>query len=100
MATMKEIGLGVTTVLQGSETPEPLFIDLWNQEPADAAELVRSVLTECHDGGIPLKLVRVPIEVWELLSATSAAVIRPPGARIELDEGLGARVEFWRKEPT
>lgn len=33
MAAMREIGLGITTVLQSSQYPEPLFIDLWGQPP-------------------------------------------------------------------
>jgi hypothetical protein len=100
MATMKEIGLGITTVLQASPAPEPLYVDLWNEHPDDAAELIRAGLAECHDGDIPLKLVRVPTAVWELLSPISAGIVRPLSARVEADASLGARLEFWRKEPT
>jgi len=65
MGTMREIGLGVSTVLATANIPEPLAIDLWDGDPQEAALLVRSVLAECHDSGLPLKVVRVPILVWD-----------------------------------
>lgn len=100
MATMKEIGLGITMVLQTSAIPEPLCIDLWDGEPAEAAKLVLSVLSECHDAEIGLKLVRLPLAIWGHISLDSATVIRPLVTRIEVDDRLEQRIEFWRKEPT
>lgn len=99
MATIEEIGLGITMVLQASSTPEPLHVDLWNENPAEVASLVRSVLAECHDGAIPLKVVRVPKLVWECLAPDAARMVRPLEARVEVDASLNERLEFWRREP-
>lgn len=98
---MKEIGLGITTVLHASDKPEPLYIDLWNQDPEEAAALVRSVLAECHDGGIALKVARVPELVWFHLAADAENLVRPLGSRLEVSSNDGgSRLEFWRAEPT
>ena len=99
MASMKEIGIGVTTVLQSSSTPEPLYIDLWNEDPSEAAALVRAVLSECHDAVIPLKLVPVPEAVWDELSASDWTMVRPPDTRVEHSADLIDRIEFWRRAP-
>ena len=99
MANMKEIALGVTSVLQHSSTPEPLPVDLWGGSANEGAVLVRVVLAECHDADIPLKVVRVPLDVWTELSSDSAISPRPRGVRIEEATELGTRIEFWRKLP-
>jgi hypothetical protein len=96
---MKEIGIGITTVLQTSSTPEPLYVDLWGQDPSEAAALVRSVLAECHDADIPLKHIRLPEDVWAELAADEWAMVRPPDTRLECSSELNARLEFWRGEP-
>lgn len=97
MATMKEIGLGLTTLLRASKTPEPLAVDLWNERPAEAAALVRSILAECHDAGISLKVVRVPQSVWAFLAQDASSIVRPLDAQVVVDPALKDRLEFWRK---
>lgn len=99
MATMREIGLGITVALQRSAIPEPLFIDLWNEHPLEAAQLVRAVLAECHDGKISLRLVRMPGPVHDYLLRDSSALIRPTQCRLESGDNLVDRIEFWRNEP-
>ena|SRR5437870_3391659 len=99
MASMKEIALGVTSILPMPGTPDPLTIDLWNQAPSDAADLVRSVLAECHDAALPLKVVRVPQAIWKELSASDWGMLRPPDTRVEVSTELTDRIEFWRREP-
>ena len=96
MATIKEIALGVTAVLQHSNKPEPLPIDFWGDSAKEGAEFVRVVLAECHDAGISLKLVRVPVEVWAELSSFSQGSLRPPGVELESAFDLKSRIELWR----
>ena len=99
MASIKEIAIGLTQVLFHSREPEPLFVDLWNESPDEAALLVKWVLAECADGAIPLRLVRVPNKCWAFLAADAANLVRPDGARIEVLADLSPRLEFWRREP-
>jgi hypothetical protein len=78
---------------------EPLFIHLANVPPSEAAALVRAILAECHDASIPLKVVRVPADVWQELAATKGEILRPAGTRVELSDELHARLEFWPRSP-
>ncbi len=99
MASMKEIAIGVAQVLLQSREPEPLYVDLWNESPEEAAELVKRVLAECADGDVPLSLIRVPDNCWAALAGDAQRLIRPKAARIEAVAVLRDRVEFWRREP-
>lgn len=99
MASMKEIAIGIAQVLLQSREPEPLYLDLWNESPNEVAKLVRGVLAECADGGIPLRLIRVPSSCWAFLADDASGLIRPEGARVESAADLDQRVEFWRREP-
>ncbi|MFC4296181.1 hypothetical protein ACFO0A_14065 [Novosphingobium tardum] len=100
MASMKEIALGLTTILPLPATPDPLCVDLWNEAPSECARLVRLVIAECHDAQISLILVRVPLEVWAELSLDAESLVQSPETRIECDSGLRERLEFWRSEPS
>lgn len=99
MASMKEIALGVTGVLQHSQTPEPLAIDLVGESTGDAAMLVTFVLAECHDAQLLVTLVRVPDEVWAIIGPSADTLVRPAAAKILPDSGLQNRLEFWRRPP-
>lgn len=99
MASMKEIAIGIAQVLLQSREPEPLYLDLWNESPDEAAELVRGVLAECADGAVPLCLVRVPNSCWVFLGPDLDDFVRPEGARVEAESSLDQRLEFWRREP-
>ena len=99
MASINEIALGVSCALQADRVPNPLHIDLWNEEVSEAAALVRAVLAECHDASIPLKLVRVSFPVWKELTGKRWPSLMPVGLRLEFSSEIGDRVEFWRREP-
>lgn len=59
VANLKEIALGVTAALQFGPEPEPLSIALWGQSPEEATFLLRAIIDECADAGVPLAKVRI-----------------------------------------
>lgn len=97
MASMKEIALGVTSVLRAEHTPDPLFIDLWNEPPSEAAALIRAVLAECHDANIGLKMVRMPKDIWDELATDEWSMLRPPETSLVWSAELDGRLEFCRQ---
>lgn len=98
MADLNEIAIGITQVLQHSSKPEPLPIQLWNEPPAHAASLVRHVIDECLDAGVPLALVRVDDSCWQawVLDGLEPCHRGVPLAR---DHSLKRRLEFYRFTP-
>ena len=95
MAELKEIAIGIAQVLQQSAKPEPLPIQLWNEPPSHAANLVRHVIDECLDAGMPLNCVKVDDSCWQawVLDGTEPA---HRGVPLQRDPSLNQRLEFYR----
>lgn len=97
MAGLREMALGVASVLQHSGQPEPLPVEMWNSPPDHAAQLVRAVIDECADGGVALGRVVVDRQVAQLFESEGARLpMLYRGVRVDLDPDFGARVEFYR----
>ena len=64
VVSMKEIAPRVTSVLRVEQTPDPLFIALWNEPPSEAPALIRAVLAERHDEKVGLRVARMPKAIW------------------------------------
>jgi hypothetical protein len=94
MASLKEIALGITQVLQGSPNPEPLTIDLWNESTAEAASLIKFVIDECGDAGISLAMVTVDQKIAKGLDLPAHRGVLILGA-----PHLTDRIEFFRRAP-
>jgi len=96
---MREIALGISSVLQHSTTPEPLSIDLWNEPPDEAAALVKALLAECHDAEIAVATIKVPKEVWAVLAPEAERMVRPLSTRVEILPSMDQQIEVWRRPP-
>lgn len=94
MAGIKEIALGIASVLPSDFTPDPLYVDLWNEPPEAGAAIAKAVIDECVDGDIPISKVVVDPAMWEVLAPEAGERYR--GVQIAMDEGLEARIEFHR----
>jgi hypothetical protein len=92
MANLDEIAHGLVAVLRHSAKPEPLGVDLWNEDAAAAGYLVRAVVDECTAAGVNLFRVRLD---QQFLSADLPA--NHEGVAIEADNNLSQRLEFYRE---
>jgi len=97
VAGIREMALGLTTVLQRTPVPEPLPVDLWNEAPQDAVAMVKAVIAECRDAEVSLALVRLPKALWSWLDEEQYET--PTGTQIEADGRLSDRIEFYRHRP-
>ena len=70
-------------------------MDLWNEAPDNAAELVSRVISECVDAGIPLVLV----EVDERTKTGFAVKFATGTVSVRVNPRLDNRVEFYRRPP-
>ena len=95
MAGIREIAIGVATVLQCSAEPEPLPLDLRGQSVDDAIFLMKQVIDECADAGLALHEVRFDTNLWQASLATLGSEYRQVSLRPS--EALGARIEFYRR---
>ena len=95
MAELKEIAIGIAQVLQHSAKPEPLPIQLWNEPPSHAANLVRHVIDECLDAGMSLGSVNIDDSCWQawVLDGLEAS---HRGVPLRRDPSLKQRLEFYR----
>jgi len=95
MAELKEIAIGIAQVLQHSGKPEPLPIQLWDEPPSHAANLVRHVIDECLDAGMPLACVKVDDSCWQ---AWVLDGLEPShrGVPLRRDPDLRQQLEFYR----
>jgi len=95
MAELKEIAIGIAQVLRQSPIPEPLPIQLWDEPPSHAANLVRHVIDECVDAGLPLAFVAVDDSCWQ---AWVLDGIEPShrGVALRREAKLQQRLEFYR----
>lgn len=95
MAELKEIAIGIAQVIQFSDKPEPLPIELWNEPPSHAANLVRHVIDECMDAGVRLQCVKVDEGCWQ---AWVLDGVEPShrGVPLRKDPNLQQRLEFYR----
>jgi hypothetical protein len=95
MAELKEIAIGIAQVLQHSSSPDPLPIELWNEPPSHAANLVRHVVDECADAGIKLSSVSLDEACWQ---AWVLDGVEPSHRGVPLirDSRLRQRLEFYR----
>src|SRR6476660_9865923 len=95
MAELKEIAIGIAQILQHSAKPEPLPIELWNEPPSHAANLVKHVIDECLDAGMPLNCVKVGDSCWH---AWVLDGVEPShrGVSLRRDPSLDQQLEFYR----
>ena len=77
MARLDEIAEGLSTVLAGSPTPEPLFVDMMNHSPVEITFLIRAVVDACERLAAPLSLIRV----GEALGSHAAHALGPEPLR-------------------
>lgn len=83
-------------MLQAGPEPEPLEVEFVGESPLEAALLVKEVIAECADAGIPLHHVRVdPVVVDEL----RIRGIQPSGP-VEADPDLHGRMALHRRSLT
>lgn len=67
VAGIKEMALGIASVLRSGSAPNPLPIDFKGYAPDDGAEFLRYLADECADAGILIKEVRAdPAYVHQL----------------------------------
>ena len=92
MARLDEIAEGLSSVLQATQLPEPLFVDMMNHSPAEITFLIRAVVDACERRAAPLSLIRV----GQALGSHAARALGPEGISIELTGDLDRRVEFYR----
>lgn len=97
MARLDEIAEGLSSVLEASSRPEPLFVDMMNHSPADITFLIRAVVDACQRRAAPLSLIRV----GQTLGSHAARALGPEplnyeGISIELTSDFDRRVEFYR----
>ena len=97
MARLDEIAEGISSVLEATQLPEPLFVDMMNHSPSDITFLIRAVVDACERRAAPLSLIRV----GQTLGSHAARALGPQplkyeGIGIELTGDLDRRVEFYR----
>ena len=97
MARLDEIAEGLSSVLETTNLPEPLFVDMMNHSPADITFLIRAVVDACERRAAPLSLIRV----GQTLGSHAARALGPEplkyeGISVESTGELDRRVEFYR----
>ena len=97
MAEIREIALGLATVLTSSREPEPLPVTLRGQSLADAAVLIRTVIRECADAAIALQKVEVGTELLRHLRDSHLPEGSYLGVDIAESDQLGSELLFYRK---
>lgn len=97
MAEIREIAIGLATVLKTSREPEPLPITLRGQSLADAALLVRCVIRECSDAGVSLHKVEGPPELLRYMRDGHLPGGSYLGVQLIEATDLGTELRFYRK---
>jgi hypothetical protein len=64
MGTLDEMAHGIVSILKSSPVPEPLGVDLWNEDHGAAAWLIRAVIDECTAAGFRKRLTCSRAECW------------------------------------
>lgn len=99
MAEIREVAIGIATVLKSTTSPEPFPVTLKNQSLADAALLVRSIVRECTDAGVPLHMVKVGTELLQHMLDGHLPESSYLGVRVAGDAELGTELLFYRMRP-
>ena len=95
MAGLQEIALGIASVLQGSPAPEPLPVTFVGQSIEEAAELLRRIVGECRDAGVPLHHVQLDPELARYFRDQEESIDIPIVTKAE----LGREARFFRRPP-
>lgn len=94
MAGIREMALGIASVLRSGSAPNPLPVDLWNYAPDDGADLLRHIVDECADAGIAVKEIRVdPAYVHQLTRSKTESGCTLRGITITADPACRGRIE-------
>ena len=59
MAEVKEVALGVASVVGKKGLPNPLIVTFRGQPLREAADIVRMIVSECDDAGIVIKKIEI-----------------------------------------
>lgn len=97
MAGIREIALGLTSVLISSRQPDPLPVTLKGQSLADVALLIRSVIRECADTDVPLRKVEIGTDLLRRLLNDYLLTSPYLGVRILGVDRLGTELLFYRR---
>ena len=93
MAGLQEIALGIASVLQGSSAPEPLPVTFVGQSIEEAAELLRRIVGECRDAGVPLHHIELDSEMARYVRDQEESIDIPMATNAE----LGSEACFFRR---
>lgn len=99
MAEIREIALGIATVITSSNEPEPFPVILKGQSLPDAALLIRAVINECADAGLTLQKVEVGIELLHHLRDGHLPERSCRGVQIVGVDELSTQLLFYRQSP-
>lgn len=99
MAELREIAIGLATVLMSSKEPEPFPVTLKGQSLADAALLLRATIRECADAGVALCKVEVPPELSRHLRDSHLPDCSYLGVDITARNDNVCELVFYRESP-
>lgn len=93
MAGLKEMAIGIATVLHSTDEPEPLPVQFRGETLENAAYLIEAVVRECTHAEIALDRVQVDEELLAFMRSNSADLpVRIGGGADPVE------VRFWRHE--
>ena len=95
MANIREIALGLTTVLQMTTEPEPLGVDLWGQSADEGTLLVKTIIDEATDAGRALTTIRMDADYLTIRGRSELGTLYR-SVRVETTDQLRHRIELHR----
>ena len=98
MEGLREMALGVASALRADVAPDPLAVELWGYDPEIAAQLLRYIVDECADAGIPVGQVTAdPLVVRELTGTKTESGYVYAGVMISADPASEGRMSIYRE---
>ena len=95
MTGVKEMALGIASILRSGAAPTPLPVDLWGYAPDDGADVLRHFADECADAGLAIREIRAdPTYVHQLARSRREAVVVLRGIPITAKPAFRGRIEI------
>lgn len=100
MAEIREVAIALATALGATSEPEPFPVVLKGQSLADAALIVREIIRECVDAGVPLSMVKVGPELMRHLRDSHLPGPTYLGVELTVDDALETELLLFRGHAT
>lgn len=95
MARLDELAEGIATLLSTGKAPEPLYIDLVGESPANVAFLVRAIIDATERRGVAISRITLDPRLGAIALRSNDRE-GPQGVSVVADTSLLGRIAVFR----